>query len=125
MSVVEQVTEFHEVYGCPIRTQPDANVPEAEMRYELIREEFAELRVAIDERDIIEIADALGDLLYVIYGAALTFGIDLDAVVSEIHRSNLSKLASDGSVLKREDGKILKGPRFFRPDLATVLGVTK
>lgn len=135
------VTEFHEVYGMPNQVpgpeEPTLEYPRLGMRMSLIKEEFAELCGAVygpqaerdlldffpklpDEnlRDTVEAADALADMVYVIYGMALESGIDLDRVVAEVHRSNLSKLMPDGSVLRREDGKILKGPDFSEPDIA-------
>lgn len=121
-STARQVREFHETYGCPMRESPVLDVPEAPMRLALIDEEVAELHEAVEAGDLIEVADALADIAYVVYGAALTFGIDLDAVLAEVHRSNMSKLGSDGRPIYRADGKILKGPRYFRPDIAAVLG---
>jgi predicted HAD superfamily Cof-like phosphohydrolase len=121
VSAAEFVAEFHEVYGCPARTSPMLDVPEAPMRLALIDEEVQELHDAIAAGDLIETADALADIAYVVYGAALTFGIDLDAVLAEVHRSNMSKLGDDGRPIYREDGKILKGPSFSRPDIASVL----
>jgi len=115
------VREFHEVYGQPIRTIPELNVPEKAMRLELVKEEAEEYEEAVDTDDLIELADALGDTVYVCYGAALTHGIDLDKVLAEIQRSNLSKLGVDGLPIFREDGKVLKGPNFFVPDIAKVL----
>lgn len=117
----EYVREFHEVYDCPARTSPALDVPEAPMRLALIDEEVAELHEAIAAGDLIETADALADIAYVVYGAALTFGIDLDAVLAEVHRSNMSKLGEGGQPIYREDGKILKGPGFFRPNVAAAL----
>lgn len=124
MSIAEQVREFHDVYGCARRETPTLDVPELSMRLALIDEEVEELHVAVAAGDLIEVADALGDLAYVVYGAALTFGIDLDAVLDEIHRSNMSKLGDNGQPVYRDDGKILKGPNFSQPNLAPILGVT-
>jgi predicted HAD superfamily Cof-like phosphohydrolase len=115
------VREFHDTYGCPSRDTPSVDVTEAPMRLALITEEARELREAVDAGDIIETADALADLAYVVYGAALTFGIDLDAVLVEVHRSNMSKLGPDGRPIYRYDGKVLKGPNFSPPDLAPIL----
>ena len=88
-----------------------------ELRLELIREEYEELEEAIDNNDMVEVADALTDLLYVIYGAGHAFGIDLDACYNEVHASNMSKLGEDGKPMKNEMGKVLKGPNFFEPNL--------
>lgn len=138
------VSEFHEVYGMPNQVAssnaPTVDYERVHLRMSLIKEEFAELCGAVygaaaeetllqmfptlpDEeiRDVIESADALGDLIYVIYGMALESGIDLDRVVAEVHRSNLSKLMPDGSVLRREDGKILKGPDFSEPRISQAI----
>ena len=117
------VREFHETYNCPIRIVPIANPPETDLRVELILEETEEYYAAVAAEDVVEIADALADLVYVAYGAALTHGIDLDAVLAEVHRSNMSKLGADGRPVLREDGKVIKGPNFRRPDVAGVLGL--
>lgn len=87
------------------------------LRHELIREELAELKQAHDKGDLIGIADALADLAYVVVGAAVAFGIPLDRVFDEVHRSNMSKLGEDGKPIYREDGKVLKGPNYTPPDI--------
>jgi predicted HAD superfamily Cof-like phosphohydrolase len=136
------VTEFHTTYGQVIRVRPDITVPELFMRLDLIVEEVTELIGAVlgkaagdclaeawekaktlddGTRDIIETADALADLIYVIYGMGLTVGIDLDDVLLEVQGSNMSKLGEDGKPIYREDGKVLKGPGFYQPDIAKVL----
>lgn len=117
----EMVREFHEAFGAPVRREPGIDVPEVPMRLALIAEEHAELLEAVREGDIVEVADALGDLLYVIHGAALTFGIDLDAVVEEIHASNMRKLGPDGKPILRADGKFMKPDGWVPPDIAGVL----
>ena len=96
-----------------------------ELRYELIREELEELRDALDKNDLVEVADALTDILYVVYGAGHAFGIDLDACYREVHRSNMSKLGADGKPLRREDGKVLKGPNYSPPDLSKIIMTPK
>ncbi|WP_129587637.1 bifunctional GNAT family N-acetyltransferase/nucleoside triphosphate pyrophosphohydrolase family protein [Actinomyces minihominis] len=139
------VAEFHAVYGMPNRVEDGQEATldfdRLQMRMSLIEEEVTELVEAVygprageilsdtfanlpDEgvRDVVEAADALADLTYVIYGMALEAGIDLDRVLAEVHSSNLSKLMPDGSVKRREDGKILKGPNFREPKIAEVLG---
>jgi len=93
------------------------------LRVDLIEEELDELQLGIDNQDIVEVADALTDLLYVIYGAGQAFGIDLDECFQEVHCSNMSKLGQDGRVIKREDGKVLKPNTYFPPDIASVLAV--
>lgn len=120
-----EVLEFHRRFGIPFRTAPTADIPEAEwrMRHEIMREENDEYLTACQNGDRVEIADALGDMLYVLCGTLLAHGMQdkIEAVVSEIHRSNMSKLDPDGNPILREDGKILKGEGFFRPDLARIL----
>ena len=93
------------------------------LRLNLIEEELDELQYGIDNQDMIEIADALTDLLYVVYGAGHAFGIDLDDCFKEVHQSNLSKLGPDFRPIKREDGKVLKPDTYFPPDLKTVLNI--
>ncbi|MHB1524905.1 MAG: pyrophosphohydrolase domain-containing protein [Candidatus Dormibacteria bacterium] len=119
------VDEFHQTYGLPVRTTPslDVGFRLQELRKSLMREELAEVCAAIDRGDLIEVADGLADLLYVVYGTALTFGIDLDAVVREVHRSNMTKLGPDGRPIYREDGKVMKGPGFELPRIAEVLNL--
>ena len=91
------------------------------LRYELIREELAEFKDALDNQDLVEAADALTDLLYVVYGAGLAFGIDLDKCFAEVHRSNMTKLDENGKVLRREDGKVMKSPLFEPPQLERIV----
>lgn len=121
----ERVREFHEVFGHPIADAPNLNVDKTreELRVELIREEWEELQEAVANNDVVAIADALGDLEYVINGMALEYGINLPKVVAEIHRSNMTKLGPDGKPIYREDGKILKGHGYEEPDLRSVLGL--
>jgi len=87
------------------------------LRSELIKEEFEELNQAINDNDIKEVADALTDILYVTYGAGHAFGIDLDKCFNEVQQSNMSKLGSDGKPIYNENGKVMKGPSYFKPDL--------
>ena len=94
-----------------------------ELRIELISEELNELWDAFDARDIVEVADALTDILYVTYGAAHAFGIDIDKCFDEVQRSNMSKLGEDGKPIYREDGKVQKGPNYFKPDLKKILQI--
>ena len=92
------------------------------LRNELIEEELQELRVSSNIAfDLVEVADALTDLLYVVYGAGHAYGIDLDKCFDEVHRSNMSKLGLDGKPIYRDDGKVLKGPNFFQPDLNNII----
>ena len=118
----ELVAEFMRAFEQDVHS--DTTLREAEtraLRYELIREELEELHEAFAAKDIVEVADALADLLYVVYGAGHAFGIDLDECFLEVHRSNMSKLGEDGRPVKRFDGKIMKGPGFFAPDLESIL----
>lgn len=120
----ELVEDFMEAMGQEVNAIP--TFPEEEiqrLRLDLIEEELDELHYAIDNKDMVEIADALGDLLYVVYGAGHAFGIDLDECFKEIHASNMSKLGPDGKPIKREDGKVLKPDTFFPPDLKSILGL--
>jgi len=126
MTNFEMVKEFHMAFGqcCAKRpTFPDDDI--TDLRIELIEEEFDELKAAVFDKNMIEVADALTDLAYVIYGMADIYGIDLDACFREVHRSNMSKLGDDGKPILRADGKFLKGPNYSPPDLKTVLGITK
>lgn len=94
------------------------------LRYDLIAEELAEFLTAQVDNDVVGIADALADLLYVVYGAAHTYGIPIDAIFSEVHRSNMSKLGDDGRpVLRPADGKVMKGPNYSAPALEPILGI--
>ena len=123
VSNFELVGDFMEAFGQKVElepTWPDFNT--RELRLELIQEEFEELSDAVADRDMVQIADALTDLLYVVYGAGHTFGLDLDECFHEVHASNMSKLGEDGRPLHREDGKVLKGPNYFEPDLEGILG---
>ena len=118
----DMVKKFHEVFGLPIHHSP--LIPDQdriELRLRLIREEFDELTGATYAHDLVEIADALGDLLYVIQGMALEFGIPLDLVLAEIHRSNMTKLWPDGKPHTRADGKILKPKDYSPANIAEVL----
>jgi predicted HAD superfamily Cof-like phosphohydrolase len=118
----EKVKEFMDTFGQNVRTKPEfPDNDTIHLRIDLIEEELDELTVAIAEQDIVGVADALTDLLYVIYGAGHTFGIDLDKTFAEVHRSNMSKLGEDGKPIYREDGKILKGPNYTTPDLTFIL----
>ena len=112
-----------EAFGQKVELEPTwPDFSTRELRLELISEEFSELAQAIDDRDMIQIADALTDLLYVVYGAGHAFGIDLDECFQEVHSSNMSKLGPNGKPIHREDGKVMKGPGYFEPDLEGILG---
>lgn len=124
MTASEMVREFHHTYG--VRIQEHVGFPSEErrlLRWSLLAEEVREYGDAELANDLEEVADALADMLYIIHGTALEYGIPLDAVVEEVHRSNMSKLGADGKPVRRDDGKILKGPNYFPPDIAGVLGI--
>ena len=111
-----------ETFGQEVKEKtelPDTQT--TELRYDLIKEELDELREAIDQKDIIEIADALTDILYVTYGAGHAFGINLDNCFSEVQDSNMSKLDENGKPIYNEVGKVMKGPKYFKPDLKKIL----
>lgn len=122
-TIQEMVREFHEVFHHPISETPEANVPieVQSLRYDLIREELDELNFAMLDRNIVEVADALGDLLYVVYGTAVVYGIEMQSVVEEIHRSNLTKVGPSGEVEYHPNGKVKKPETFEDPDLRTVI----
>lgn len=120
----ELVGEFMETFGQNVYDNPTFPSKKVQkMRVKLIREELKELVEAINENDIVEVADALTDILYVTYGAGHAFGIDLDACFKEVQRSNMTKLGADGKPVYREDGKVIKGPNYSEPDLQKVLGL--
>ena len=119
MSNFESVKKFMETFGQEIREKagfPDDKI--TSLRYELIKEELDELKVAIDNKDIKEVADALTDILYVTYGAGHAFGIDLDKCFEEVQNSNMSKLDENGKPKYNDAGKVMKGPNYFKPDLS-------
>lgn len=126
MSVLEMVREFHEKFGLPVRRRPNlGKKTERELRLTLIDEEFdelvAELSLNASALEMPKVAKELADLIYVAYGLAVTFGIPIDEVIAEVHRSNMSKLGPDGKPLYREDGKVLKGPDYAEADVEWVL----
>jgi predicted HAD superfamily Cof-like phosphohydrolase len=123
--LVAKVEEFQRVFGLQINHSPNPAIDPslAQLRYTLMKEENEEYLEACQNQDLTEIADALGDKLYILLGTIITHGLQdkMEAVFTEIHRSNMSKLDDQGKPLYREDGKILKSNRYFRPDIATVL----
>ncbi|MTD16446.1 nucleotide pyrophosphohydrolase [Nakamurella sp. YIM 132087] len=118
-----QVAEFHRAFGLPVRDLPVTGVSDEErrLRLALVEEEVGELREAAEAGDLVGVADALADIVYVVYGTAHTYGIDLDAVIDEVHASNMTKLGADGRPVRRADGKVLKGPDYRPPDIPAVL----
>ena len=118
MTNFEKVREFMKTFGQEIKEKAGfPNEKITSLRYELIKEELEELKEAINNKDIKEVADALTDILYVAYGAGHAFGIDLDKCFEEVQNSNMSKLGSDGKPIYNEQGKVMKGPDYFKPNL--------
>ena len=118
MTNFECVKKFMETFGQEIKEKtefPDEKI--TSLRYDLIKEELNELKEAMDNKDIKEVADALTDILYVTYGAGHAFGINLDNCFEEVQNSNMSKLGSNGKPIYNEKGKVMKGPDYFKPDL--------
>ena len=113
-----KVKTFMQTFGQEVKAKPSLSTEKINsLRYELIKEELEELKVAIENNDILEVADALTDILYVTYGAGHAFGIDLDKCFEEVQNSNMSKLGEEGKPIYNESGKVMKGPKYFKPDL--------
>ena len=118
MSNFEKVKIFMQTFGQEVKTKPSFSTSKInKLRYDLINEELDELKVALENKDLLEVADALTDILYVTYGAGHAFGIDLDKCFEEVQSSNMSKLGEDGKPIYNESGKVMKGPKYFKPDL--------
>ena len=118
MTNFESVRKFMETFGQEIKEKAEfPNEKVTSLRHDLIKEELDELKEAIDNQDIKEVADALTDILYVTYGAGHAFGINLDKCFEEVQDSNMSKLGSDGKPIYNNKGKVMKGPNYFKPDL--------
>ena len=122
MSNFNKVKTFMNTYGQEVKEK--ATFPEnkiVQLRIDLIEEELNELKEAVKNNDIVEVADALTDILYVTYGAGHSFGVDLDKCFDEVQRSNMSKLGIDGKPIYNESGKVMKGPDYFAPDLKKII----
>ena len=118
MTNFENVKKFMQTFGQEVRTKASfPNDKITNLRVNLIREELSELEEAIEKKDLKEVADALTDILYVTYGAGHAFGINLDKCFEEVQNSNMSKLGPDGKPIYNEQGKVMKGPDYFKPDL--------
>ena len=119
------VAEFHSVFGIESAKTPVASIPEQKvlLRYNLMKEENEEYLKAAQNKDLIEVADALGDMLYILCGTILSHGMQhkITEVFNEIQRSNMSKLGANGKPIYRQDGKVLKGPNYFKPNIASIL----
>ena len=122
---INAVEEFHNAFGIESASSPTFDVSEQKiiLRYNLMKEENEEYLEAAQNNDPVEVADALGDMLYILCGTILSHGMQhkISEVFEEIQRSNMSKLGSDGKPIYREDGKILKGPHYFKPNIASIL----
>ena len=119
MTNFEKVGIFMKTFGQEIKTKSELSTDKInKLRISLIQEELEEFKKAINDRDIKEVADALTDILYVTYGAGHAFGINLDSCFEEIQNSNMSKLGNDGKPIYNDQGKVMKGPNYFKPDLS-------
>ena len=118
MSNFNKVGIFMKTFGQEVKGKPSFSTDKInKLRIDLIKEELDELKEAMDNNDLLEVADALTDILYVTYGAGHAFGIDLDKCFDEVQNSNMSKLGEDGEPIYNESGKVMKGPKYFKPDL--------
>ncbi len=119
MSNFSKVGIFMKTFGQEVKNKPSFSTDKInKLRIDLIKEELDELNDAIKNKDLLEVADALTDILYVTYGAGHAFGIDLDKCFNEVQNSNMSKLDDNGNPIYNEDGKVMKGPNYFKPDLS-------
>ena len=122
MTNFEKVGLFMTTFGQEVKKKSELSSEKINsLRISLIKEELDELTKAINENDILEVADALTDILYVTYGAGHAFGVDLDKCFDEVQKSNMSKLGDDGKPIYNENGKVLKAPNYFKPDLSKFL----
>ena len=122
MTNFDKVGTFMKTFGQEVKTKPSFSTDKINrLRLELIREELDELTQAMDNKDLLEVADALTDILYVTYGAGHAFGINLDKCFEEVQNSNMSKLDNNGKPIYNESGKVMKGPNYFKPDLSKFL----
>ena len=119
MTNFDKVGTFMKTFGQEVKTKPSFNTDKInKLRLDLIKEELSELTEAMNNKDLLEVADALTDILYVTYGAGHAFGINLDKCFEEVQNSNMSKLDENGKPIYNEHGKVMKGPNYFRPDLS-------
>ena len=119
MSNFNKVKTFMETFGQEVKIKPSFSTDKInKLRYDLIKEELDELSEAMKNKDLLEVADALTDILYVTYGAGHAFGIDLDKCFEEVQNSNMSKLDEKGKPIYNEKGKVMKGPNYFKPNLS-------
>ena len=119
MTNFNKVGTFMKTFGQEVKTKPSFSTDKInKLRIDLIKEELEELQEAMKNNDLLEVADALTDILYVTYGAGHAFGIDLDKCFDEVQNSNMSKLGENGEPIYNESGKVMKGPNYFKPDLS-------
>ena len=119
MTNFDKVGIFMKTFGQEVKNHPGFSSEKINnLRYDLIKEELAELKDAMEKKDLLEVADALTDILYVTYGAGHAFGINLDKCFEEVQNSNMSKLDQNGKPIYNESGKVMKGPNYFKPDLS-------
>ena len=119
MTNFEKVKTFMKTFGQEVKEKSSFSTDKInELRFNLIKEELEELRIAIDTKNLVEVADALTDILYVAYGAGHAFGINLDKCFDEVQQSNMSKLDDHGNPIYNDSGKVMKGPKYFKPDLS-------
>jgi len=119
MTNFQKVKTFMQTFGQEVKLKPSFSTEKInDLRYNLVKEELEELKQAIDNKDLLEVADALTDILYVTYGAGHAFGIDLDKCFEEVQNSNMSKLGNDGKPIYNDAGKVMKGSNFYKPDLS-------
>ena len=122
MTNFDKVGKFMKTFGQEVRDKPSLSTEKINnLRVSLIEEEFKELKDAIKNNDLLEVADALTDILYVTYGAGHAFGINLDECFNEVQNSNMSKLGEDGKPIYNENGKVMKGPKYFKPNLNKII----
>ena len=119
MTNFQKVKTFMQTFGQEVKSKPSFSTEKInQLRYNLIKEELEEFKQAIANKDLLEAADALTDILYVTYGAGHAFGIDLDRCFEEVQNSNMSKLGEDGKPIYNDAGKVMKGPKYYKPDLS-------
>ena len=122
MTNFDKVGTFMKTFGQEVKIKPSLSTEKInKLRIDLIKEELDELTEAMNNKDLLEVADALTDILYVTYGAGHAFGIDLDKCFEEVQNSNMSKLGEDGKPIYNEAGKVMKGPKYYKPDLSKFL----
>lgn len=123
--LIQAVKEFHDAFGVQNNYSPTTEIPEdqKQLRFDLMNEENKEYLEAVQNNDLVEVADALGDQLYILCGTILKHGLQdkIEEIFHEIHRSNMSKLGADGKPIYRADGKVLKGPDYFKPNIKQYL----